>query len=65
MPVRTFRTLDEAARSLWRDPGDPRIWDGVVLRWRLHRFFARAAQRPRISGVFKFRSLDEKQRGQS
>jgi hypothetical protein len=65
MPVRKFRTLDEAARSLWRDPGDPRIWDGVVHRWRLHRFFARGPGRRRARGVFKFRSLEEKQRGQS
>jgi hypothetical protein len=33
MPVRKFRSLDEAARSLWREPGDPRIWDGVIRRW--------------------------------
>jgi hypothetical protein len=65
MPVRKFRTLDEAARSLWRDPGDPRIWDGVVRRWQLHRFLARAPLRRRAPGVFKYASIDEKQRRQS
>ena len=60
MPVRKFRTLEEAARSLWPDPGDPRIWAAVVRRWQLHRFVA--GERPlRPAGVFKFRSIDEKQ----
>lgn len=61
MPVRKFRTLDEAARSLWLEPGDPRIWDGVVRRWQLHRFFGREPARPRTPGVYKYRSIDEKQ----
>jgi hypothetical protein len=65
MPVKKFRTLDEAARSLWLDPGDPRIWDGVVRRWHLHRFFARQPTRARPAGVFKYRSIDEKQRRES
>jgi hypothetical protein len=64
MPVRKFRTLDEAARSLWRDPGDPRIWDGVVRCWQLHRFLARGPLRRRAPGVFKYASIDEKQRRQ-
>lgn len=65
MAVRKFRTLDEAGRSLWLDPGDPRIWDGLVRRWRLHRFFAPEPLRKRTPGVFKYRSIDEKQRQQS
>lgn len=65
MPVRKFRTLDEAARSLWLEPGDPRIWDGVVRRWRLHRFFARERRRARTPGVSKYRSLEDKQLGES
>jgi hypothetical protein len=65
MPVRKFRTLDEATRSLWLEPGDPRIWDGLVRRWRLHRFLAREPARARPSGVFKYRSIEEKQRQQS
>lgn len=63
MPIKKFRTLDEAARSLWLEPGDPRIWDGLVRRCRLHRFFGRA--RKPAPGVFKYRSIDEKQRAQA
>lgn len=61
MAVRKFRTLAEAARSLWLEPGDPRIWEGVVRRWNLHRFLA--PQRPTLHapGVFKYRSIEEKQ----
>ena len=62
MPVRKFRRLDDAARSLWLTPGDPRIWEGAVRRWRLHQFFSRAAAPPRRSGISKFRSLEDKQR---
>jgi len=36
-----------------------------VRRWRLHRFFARAPLRTPTPGVFKYRSIDEKQRQQS
>jgi hypothetical protein len=64
MPVRKFRSVEEAARSLWLEPGDPRIWAGVVRRWQLHRFLARE-RTPRASGVFKFHSIDEKQQRRS
>lgn len=62
MPVRKFRSLDEAARSLWLEPGDPRIWKGMVRRWQLHRFFARRRTPAHTPGVFKYRSIEEKQR---
>jgi hypothetical protein len=65
MPVKKFRSLDEAARSLWLDPGDPRIWHGLVRRWRLHRFLAREPAPTRTPGVFKYRSIEEKQQQQS
>ena len=65
MPVRKFRTLDDAARSLWREPGDPRIWDGVIRRWQLHRFLARVPMYPRTPGVSKYRSVEDKQRQRS
>jgi len=60
MPVRKFRNLEAMGRSKWLEPGDPRIWDEVIRRWRLHQFFSRGhiARRP---GVSKFRSLEEKQ----
>jgi hypothetical protein len=65
MSVRKFRTVEEAARSLWLEPGDPRIWEGVVRRWQLHRFFTRAPVRRRTPGVYKYRSVDEKQQRQA
>jgi hypothetical protein len=61
MPVRKFRTLDDARRSLWLEPGDPRIWDGFVRRWHLHKFFSRRHSETH-PGVFKYRSIEEKQR---
>jgi hypothetical protein len=65
VPVKKFRTLDEAARSLWLEPGDPRIWDGLMRRWQLHRFFARGPTHTRTPGVSKYRSIEEKQRQRS
>ncbi len=65
MPVRKFRTLDEAARSLWLEPGDPRIWVGAIRRWQLHRFFTRGQSRAYTPGVFKYRCIEEKQRVQA
>jgi hypothetical protein len=62
MPVRKFRTLDEAERSLWLEPGDPRIWEAHVCRWALHRFFTRETAPARTPGVYKYRSVEEKQR---
>jgi hypothetical protein len=61
MAVQKFRTLAEAERSLWLEPGDPRIWDGVVRRWNLHRFFAPRSSARRATGVFKYRSVEHKQ----
>ena len=65
MPVRKFRTLEEAGRSLWLEPGDPRIWEGLVRRWRLHQFFSRERKQPRKRGVVKFRSIEDKQQSQA
>ena len=65
MPVRKFRSLVEAERSLWLEPGDPRIWDGLVRRWQLHQFFAPSPPRARVPGIFKHRSIEEKQRSRA
>lgn len=62
MPVRKFRTLEEASRSLWLEPGDPRIWQGYVRRWQLHRFFSPPTATARRPGVHRHRSIEEKQR---
>ena len=61
MPVRKFRSLADAERASWLEPGDPRIWEGARQRWVLHRVLGRSARNPR-RGVFRYASIDEKQR---
>ncbi len=61
MPVQKFRSLEEAARALWLEPGDPRIWEALVRRWRIHRALRPQGPRP-APGVYRYRSLEEKQR---
>jgi hypothetical protein len=63
MPVRKFRSPEEMERSLHYEPGDPRIWDALRRRWTMHCFFA-ARRVPAAYGVFRYRSIDEKQRRQ-
>jgi hypothetical protein len=46
--------------SRWFEPGDPRIWEGVVRRWQIHRFLAPRST-PKRYGVAKFKSIAEKQ----
>lgn len=53
MPVRKFRSLEEARQALWTAPEDPAILERMKRLGQL----ARAPQRPR--GVFRFRSIDE------
>ncbi len=60
MPVRKYSTLEEAEEDTWFEPGDPRIWEGMLRRWAIHQFFAPfKPQRP--GGVYKYRSIEEKQ----
>ena len=61
MPVKKFRTLAEAERALWLEPGDPRIWEAACRRWALHRALGRSRAEPRC-GVVKYGSIAEKQR---
>lgn len=62
MPVRKFRSLEDAERSLWLEPGDARIWEAAVARWAIHLALGAPPQaRPR--GVTRYRSLEERQRG--
>lgn len=60
MPVRRFRNLEDAERSLWLEPGDPGIWKAVKARWAIHQ----ALGGPQIShprGVRRYRSIEDKQ----
>ncbi len=61
MAVKKFRSLAEAERDLWLEPGDPRIWDAARARWALHRALGRPRADARY-GVRKYRSVVEKQR---
>jgi|KBSMisStandDraft_5_1062788.scaffolds.fasta_scaffold4042622_2 hypothetical protein len=56
MPVYRFRTHEEAHRSRWMKPGDPRI--GPTLSQVLY-MGARLYPRARPAGVHKFRSIAE------
>lgn len=51
MPVRKFRTFDEARRALWTAPGEA----GLVER--LKRLGELARPEPRPAGVFRYRSI--------
>jgi hypothetical protein len=57
MPVRKYRTFDEARRDLWLPSGDPRILS------RLHRLAALARPAPVVRGVTRFRSIAEAKAG--
>jgi hypothetical protein len=61
MPVRKFRNLDDAERSLWLEPGSPEIWQAAKARWAIHRALG-IAETSRPRGVRRFRSVEEKQR---
>jgi hypothetical protein len=53
MPVRKFRTFDEARRALWTAPGDP----GLLERLKRLGELAHPVRRP--AGVFRYRSIAE------
>ena len=53
MPVRRFRSFEEARQALWTEPGDPALPERMKRLGEL----ARPVDRPR--GVFRFRSIGE------
>lgn len=60
MPVKKCSSLEEAEQKTGLEPGDPRIWEGMLRRWAIHRFFS--PEKPQgPCGVFKYRSIEEKQ----
>ena len=65
MPVRKFRTFEEAERSGWLEPGDPRIWAAFVRRSQLHAFFSQGRRPAPVRGVVRYRSIEEKQAGEA
>jgi hypothetical protein len=59
MPVRKFRSMQEAREALWTDPRDPGHLERVQALWRLARILA---PRRYPHGVYRYPSIDEANR---
>jgi hypothetical protein len=59
MPFRKLRSLQEAEEALWLDRDDPRLPRAIRELWD---FSERVAPRHFPPGVYKFRSIEAKQR---
>jgi hypothetical protein len=56
MPIRKFRRIEEMEGPLWRQPGDPRLYQAIARVWA----FGRRTMRTRFPpGVYRHRSLDD------
>ena len=58
MPVRKFRSLQDAEDSLWRAPGDPGLWRAMRSVWD---FAARTCPRRFPPGVHKHETIEDAQ----
>lgn len=56
MPVYKFRDVAEMNRTLWRTPGDPRLYASIAAVWDRA---AKLSPRRFEPGVRKFRSIGE------
>lgn len=59
MPVRKFRTLEEAEKALWREPFDS---ENLQIAASVTNLAMGLARMTLPKGVFKFRSLEEADR---
>lgn len=59
MPFRKLRSLEEAEEAAWLDRSDPRLPDRIRRVWSLG---FRLSPRYFPPGVYKFRSIEEKNR---
>lgn len=59
MPFRKLRSLEEAEEAVWLDRNDPRLLDRIRRVWHLG---FRLSPRYFPPGVYKFRSIEEKNR---
>jgi lipopolysaccharide/colanic/teichoic acid biosynthesis glycosyltransferase len=59
MPLRKLRSLKEAEEAVWFDRNDPRLTRAIRGLWD---FSFRLSPRRYPPGVFKFRSIEEKNR---
>lgn len=60
MPVQKFRTLEEAEEALWREPFDR---DNLRIASSVTTLAMRLARVRLPKGLFKYRSLDDADRG--
>jgi hypothetical protein len=58
MPIRKFRSLQAMEDSLWREPGDPALWNSIRQVWE---FAERTCPRRFPPGVHKHRSIEQAQ----
>ena len=33
MPIRKFRSVEEMNQPVWREPGDPELWEAIKQNW--------------------------------
>ena len=59
MPVKKFRNLQEMEDSLWRQPGDPRLFQAIASVWR---FAAQTCPKRFPPGVYKHRTIEDAKR---
>lgn len=55
MPVQRFRSPNQAAATLWHDPGDPALVSEIARVWRLGHWLAPWSLPP---GIHRFRSVE-------
>ena len=59
MPIKKFRDVSEMEAELWRDPGDPALFQAMARVWE----FAMKTTRPRFPpGVYKHASIEDAER---
>lgn len=59
MPVIKFTSVEQAERTTWLAPTDPRLWSMIDACWRLAATLAPPAFPP---GVYKHRSIEDANR---
>ena len=56
MPVRKFRSVENMERPVWRERGDPALFDAMAALWEVGH---RTSRRHYPPGIHKHRSIEE------
>ena len=56
MTVRKFRSVEEMSRPVWREPGDPELYEAIRHLWD---FGQMTSQKHFTPGVRRFHSVEE------